>query len=122
MKTFTVIYRSGGPHNCLWHKTVPVVTKREADARAANIERMGYKAIVHETRALDSIGMPVGWTPELAYMVEDDPRITKATDALNCLAEHLAFHRDLTPAAQDKCMDAVAFLEAVCETADKGTG
>lgn len=76
MKTFTVIYRTGGTHNCLWLKTTPVATKREANDRAANIERMGYKAIVHETRALNSIGMPVGWTPELAYMVEGDPRIT----------------------------------------------
>jgi hypothetical protein len=33
----------------------------EARAKQAEIERMGYKALVQNTARLEAIGMPVGW-------------------------------------------------------------
>lgn len=59
---FTVIYRRGGPAACSWHRvSLTFPTREEANDLAAEIERMGYKALVHETRQLDLVGMPQGW-------------------------------------------------------------
>jgi len=36
-------------------------TREAANTQRAEVERMGYKAIVHKTHELDATGMPVGW-------------------------------------------------------------
>ena len=61
MKTYTVIYRTGGTENAQWHKSAAVETMAQAIERKQEIERGGRKAIIHETARLESIGMPVGW-------------------------------------------------------------
>jgi hypothetical protein len=58
MKTFTVIYRIGGTERFTWHRCVPQRKKADAEAMRADLERAGFKALVHETAKLDSIGMP----------------------------------------------------------------
>jgi hypothetical protein len=60
--TFTTVYRTGGTENCVWKRCLAVPTETEARKQAADIERMGYLAIVHRTHVLDVIGMPEGWT------------------------------------------------------------
>jgi len=59
---YTVVYRTGGTEACVWKRCLPVATKVEALAQAADIQRMGYTTIVHLTSVLDIIGMPEGWT------------------------------------------------------------
>lgn len=59
--SFTVVYRTGGSKRCTWHRTKTYPTREAANGAAAEIERMGYKALVHVTRQLDLLGMPVGW-------------------------------------------------------------
>jgi hypothetical protein len=59
--TFTTIYRTGGTEKCVWKRCLPVLTAEAAAEQAAQIERMGYRAIVHRTHMLDAIGMPEGW-------------------------------------------------------------
>lgn len=61
MKTFTVIYRVGGTHRCEWRKTPVCQTRQEANERVADLERAGYKALVHDTDRLTAVGMPEGW-------------------------------------------------------------
>ena len=61
-ETYTVIYRTGGPARCKWHRTTPAhATRASAASYASDIERMGYKTLVHRTHILDAVGMPVGW-------------------------------------------------------------
>ena len=59
MKTYTVIYRDGGKLNFKWHKVLELYTDyTQASYKAIEIERMGYKSLVFNTKALDRIGMP----------------------------------------------------------------
>ena len=58
-KTYTVIYRTGGTENFKWHKVLTHFTDYEsARKRALEIERQGYKTIIHDTDKLNTIGMP----------------------------------------------------------------
>lgn len=61
MQTFTTIYRTGGTENCTWRRCLAVTSHDEAVRQARAIEQLGYKALIHRTRALDIIGMPEGW-------------------------------------------------------------
>jgi len=56
--SYTVIYRTGGTENFKWHKCVPVGSHADAEEQKQEIERMGYKAIVHKTAEIESIGLP----------------------------------------------------------------
>ena len=68
--TYTVIYRTGGTERCTWRRTfVAHRTRESARKMADDIERMGYKAIIHVTRELDVIGLPEGWYAA-DYLVE----------------------------------------------------
>lgn len=60
--TFAVIYRRGGKMACEWHRILErYETKDAAKAKADEIERMGYKALVTTYSSLESIGLPIGW-------------------------------------------------------------
>ncbi len=61
MKTLTVIYRTGGTENAEWKRCIPVLTRAEALDLKTSCELAGYKALIHDTKALDRIGMPEGW-------------------------------------------------------------
>lgn len=61
LNTFTVIYRTGGPAMCAWHKCLAVLTMEEAIEMKRDIERGGRKAIIHKTDELNALGMPEGW-------------------------------------------------------------
>ena len=62
MKTYTVIYRTGGTLNAKWHRTLGRFTDyKKAVASANEIERQGYKALIQDTKMLDAIGLPEGW-------------------------------------------------------------
>lgn len=58
MKSYTVIYRTGGTENFQWKKCLPVATREKAFQDKAEIERMGYKSIVHDTDQINAIGLP----------------------------------------------------------------
>lgn len=57
-ESFTVIYRTGGTKNFKWKEVLPVATKKEAEKKKKELERMGYKSIIHKTKELRSIGLP----------------------------------------------------------------
>ena len=63
-KTYTVYYRTGGTENCTWKKAFPVATRDLARKQQAEIQQMGYKALIAQTSRLDAIGLPEGWTAE----------------------------------------------------------
>jgi hypothetical protein len=61
---YTVIYRTGGWLTGKWFKVLETYPILEAAGKCkAEIERMGYKALVHETEKLEALGMPEGWEP-----------------------------------------------------------
>lgn len=56
---YAVIYRTGGSANWKWHRVLDAyATRAQAEAKADEIERMGYPALVHSAARLDAIGMP----------------------------------------------------------------
>lgn len=56
---YAVIYRTGGTPNWKWHRVLDVyATRAQAEAKAGEIGRMGYPALVHNAARLDAIGMP----------------------------------------------------------------
>jgi len=57
---FTVIWRSGGTARFTWHDTF-ACTSLVADARAAEVRTMGYKAIVCTTAERERRGLPATW-------------------------------------------------------------
>lgn len=58
-KKYAVIYRTGGSANWKWHRVLDVyATRSQAEAKADEIEHMGYTALVHDAARLDAIGMP----------------------------------------------------------------
>lgn len=59
--TFTVIYRTGGTMNARWHRCASVATHEEARKMQDEIKRGGRKALIHNTRLLDAIGLPTGY-------------------------------------------------------------
>ena len=59
VKTFTVIYRTGGTDNYSWHRVSTLHnTKESAKADVTLIEKQGYRALMFDTDKLNSIGMP----------------------------------------------------------------
>lgn len=58
---YTVIFRIGGPLGFEWRKTLGSKPYDMALTEAREIERMGYKTLIHETHLLNSIGMPETW-------------------------------------------------------------
>jgi hypothetical protein len=58
-KTYTVIYRTGGTDNFKWNKVTDTFTDyNDATIKAATIEKMGYKTIIHDTEKINNIGLP----------------------------------------------------------------
>lgn len=56
--TFTVIVRTGTPERCEWQRLPDAFSTRDAAREcAAKLDH----ALVHPTKALDSIGMPEGF-------------------------------------------------------------
>lgn len=64
MKSFTVIYRTGGKLNFQWKKCLPIANKAKALADKAEIERMGYPALLFDTVQLEAIGLPETYNAE----------------------------------------------------------
>jgi hypothetical protein len=62
LKTYTVIYRDGGTLNFQWHRVLELYTDyTQASYKAIEIERMGYKSLVFNTKALNNIGLPTSY-------------------------------------------------------------
>jgi hypothetical protein len=59
-KTYTVVYRTGGTLRCEWHR-VADTSHAIALKDQAEIERMGYKALIFDTEQLNAVGLPEGW-------------------------------------------------------------
>ncbi len=64
MKTYTVIYRTGGRQNFQWKKAIPVVTYEEAFKMETELKTAGYHALIHDTEQIDRIGLPETFGPE----------------------------------------------------------
>ena len=63
--TYSIVYRTGGTHNCTWQRVFEGhADVASANAQAAALERMGYKALVMQYATLRAIGMPIGWTAD----------------------------------------------------------
>lgn len=57
----TVVYRIGGTERCEWRRTTGQTSMTEAMDRKADLEQMGYKALIFKTAVLNTVGMPEGW-------------------------------------------------------------
>ncbi len=72
MKTYTVIYRTGGTQNFEWHRVFTVFSdKSQAQAKQQELAAMGYPALIHDTKMLESVGMP-------EYEKEDENVVLKS--------------------------------------------
>lgn len=60
-KTYTVVCRLGTPEDFEWIKTTPVATREVAVWLRDRLSQLGHKALVHDTKAIDSIGVPDTW-------------------------------------------------------------
>lgn len=59
---FMIIYRTGGYLNAVWRPVLDrFKTREDAAPKVAELERMGYLAMVKPTREIDVIGLPVGY-------------------------------------------------------------
>lgn len=58
---YTVIYRTGGPDRYGWCRTLAFGTYAEMQIKAAEVERMGYKTLIHNAKLLQAIGLPETW-------------------------------------------------------------
>lgn len=58
MKTYTLIYRSGGRENGRWNRTLVVGTHAYCRTKAQQCETMGYPALVMTTDGLNALGLP----------------------------------------------------------------
>lgn len=58
MKTYTVIYRTGGTENFKWHKTVEYQSYQSAASSMQDIVKGGRIAMIFDTSLLSSIGLP----------------------------------------------------------------
>lgn len=84
--TYAIVYRTGGTHNCTWQRVFEGhADVASANAQAAALERMGYKALVMPTAQLDAIGLPIGWTPAHVDH-ERDTIVVRSHDTLHVKA------------------------------------
>ena len=60
-KLYSVVYRTGGTHDCTWIRVLELFRYENAKKEAERIERMGYKTIIHDADHLRQIGLPIGW-------------------------------------------------------------
>lgn len=59
MKTYSIIYRTGGTDNFKWHRVGErYTTPTLAYAKQSELEKMGYPSLVHDTEMIESIGLP----------------------------------------------------------------
>lgn len=57
-KEFAVIWRKGGTANFEWMRVLDNFTREEAEAKAAEINRMGFATHIHKADLLDTVGLP----------------------------------------------------------------
>ena len=70
-KYYTVIYRTGGTENAQWHKIFErYYDKEQANEKKLELEKMGYKSLVHDGKLLELHGMPEGWNAKYGYKGE----------------------------------------------------
>ena len=59
MKTYAVIYKTGGSENYQWNRVLERYQSIEdAKTVSANLERIGYETLLHDASLLDVIGLP----------------------------------------------------------------
>jgi hypothetical protein len=59
VKTFTIIYRTGTRESFLWQRHSVTENKLLAEVIKQDLEQHGgHKALVHDTKRLDAIGLP----------------------------------------------------------------
>jgi len=56
-----VVFRTGGTSHCTWRTTIGYPSRDKALVCAAEVERMGYKAMVKPVSDVLAHGLPVGW-------------------------------------------------------------
>lgn len=64
-ETFSIVYRTGSPERCAWHRVLDTFPSKDATREKRDeIERMGYKTLIFRTYELNALGMPEGWNAE----------------------------------------------------------
>lgn len=66
-KSYTVIYRTGGTDNFKWNKALPVDSLGEAVKQKDRLETSGYPALIHDTAAINSVGLPETYDASLYH-------------------------------------------------------
>lgn len=60
--SFAVVFRTGGTANFQWKRLynefAGAEARERARAEAASLERMGYRALVHDAATLEAVGLP----------------------------------------------------------------
>jgi len=70
-KLYSIVYRTGGTQNCKWTRVLDAYPLDRAKEKASEIERMGYRTVMHDTDTLRALGLPIGWEPESVDWVND---------------------------------------------------
>ena len=80
---FTVVYRKGGTSFCEWIRVLELYhDEADAKAKAAELERMGYRAVVHPWNFIVAIGLPIGWCPTSVDWEIDHVHIVRDHDGV----------------------------------------
>lgn len=59
MKTYSVIYRTGGTENFKWHRVAENYRSIEqAIEKRISLEKAGYPSFIHDANLLTAIGLP----------------------------------------------------------------
>ena len=57
MKTYCIVYRTGGTENFKWRRTLPM-SRENATQAHASVERMGYPALMVDYELSKAVGLP----------------------------------------------------------------
>lgn len=70
---YVIVYRTGGTHDCSWHRVLEL-WRREDDAKAAafDLVMMGYKCLIKTADELETVGIPIGWDSNSVDPDKDD--------------------------------------------------
>lgn len=92
MADFAVLYRSGGTHHCTWTRILDAFSEENAAKARADMERMGYKALVVSFRQLMAVGMPIGWEYNSVDYDRDQVTIHNSAHGVPMQTIHIKAH------------------------------
>jgi len=71
MKTYTVVYRTGGFRNPVWKSTFPYNVRQDAERTQKQMQMSGTKALIYTLEELEKNGLPHGWEPQQEFFTDE---------------------------------------------------